>query len=519
MRRTIILLAVALVLLIVGSSMARSGLTAPKSKEEEVTRLTYEIKGGLDQHQAYRRSTKWKEQPNPRYFPKIIDSIVVSYSYKFLPSEPVSRVTGQAEISAVVKSPGMWEKEVPLVSQGQTLGDFSISFPLNTAEFIELSDNISEEIGVGAGSPQLILTATVHTEAETQFGVLKDNFIQTCQVDLSEKTIQWHRPFTFSRKGYWEGLTYEHQGSFSYAIKLKPNILFGETTLQSVTLATEPPVILARSSSYPADTTDTVEVTLSYQLDSDQTVTQVRHEVEVNAVLSKPEREEILFRLVPKSELAGDFTIVFPLDIALFYDIIGAVEEATEDPLTNYELMITADVHTVAQSGFGVIDEVIRPSLVLTLEPERLVWPAATEETKSGSFKEMVVVPVPSKTTTIMGSLGILGMAVAFLLFAGWSYKEAKHLQVPIPEVEAEAIQAKKKHKDVIVDVQALPPRGGHVVIPLDSLDELVKVADALLKPVLHRAEVEKHTYYVTDELTIYEYLSLRSPGREEESS
>ena len=100
-------------------------------------------------------------------------------------------------------------------------------------------------------------------------------------------------------------------------------------------------------------------------------------------------------------------------------------------------------------------------------------------------------------------------MMMALLLYTMWSYRQAKLIQVPITELEAEAIQAKKKHKDIIVDVQALlPAKAEEVVIPLDDLDELVKVADAILKPVLHRAEVAKHTYYVIDGAVRYQYVS-----------
>ena len=78
--------------------------------------------------------------------------------------------------------------------------------------------------------------------------------------------------------------------------------------------------------------------------------------------------------------------------------------------------------------------------------------------------------------------------------------------------MEIEASRAKKQHRDIIVDLQSLPPRGGHVLITLDSLDDLVRVADALIKPVLHVAEADKHRYFINDGLTLYEYVSLEHP-------
>jgi len=80
---------------------------------------------------------------------------------------------------------------------------------------------------------------------------------------------------------------------------------------------------------------------------------------------------------------------------------------------------------------------------------------------------------------------------------------------VAISGMEEEALRAKGKHKGVIVDVSELPPTGaGEVVIPIGSVDKLVRTADALLKPVLHHAEADKHTYCVIDGAIRYQCIS-----------
>ena len=45
------------------------------------------------------------------------------------------------------------------------------------------------------------------------------------------------------------------------------------------------------------------------------------------------------------------------------------------------------------------------------------------------------------------------------------------------------------------------------MVIPIGSVDELVTAADALLKPVLHRAEADKHTCCIMDGGVRYLYV------------
>ena len=340
-------------------------------------------------------------------------------------------------------------------------------------------------------------------EAETRAGLLKDDFVQTFDVRLSSTTIEWQRPFTLTRKGYWAGLMYEQQGTFGYSVALKPNILFGAVTVNSSIPPVQPPVQLTEASTYNADTTEIIEVTFDYKLNSEEEVTDVNNDVEVSVVLSKPGGVETVFALVPQTRKAGDFSVVFPLDVVFFYDIIEAAEGGTEDSAT-YQLLVTANVHTTAQSEVGPIDEVLSQNLLITLEPKGLAWPDETEETKSGFITQTVVVPNSGRMAGIVGSLGVFGMMVAGLLFAIYRYRQAEEA----PVWDEQAIRTKKERKDVIVDVEELPPSWiSNAAIPFDSLDELVKIADALLKPVLHKAEPGKHTYYVVDGAIRYTYV------------
>ncbi len=45
-------------------------------------------------------------------------------------------------------------------------------------------------------------------------------------------------------------------------------------------------------------------------------------------------------------------------------------------------------------------------------------------------------------------------------------------------------------------------------VIPLSSLDDLVRIADDLVKPVLHRIQEGRHIYCTIDGTVRYQYMS-----------
>lgn len=70
--------------------------------------------------------------------------------------------------------------------------------------------------------------------------------------------------------------------------------------------------------------------------------------------------------------------------------------------------------------------------------------------------------------------------------------------------------QIAEKHKDILINVAELPePSENERVMQINSLAELVKLANSLLKPVLHQTDGENHTYCVIDGTIRYVYLTM----------
>jgi len=69
--------------------------------------------------------------------------------------------------------------------------------------------------------------------------------------------------------------------------------------------------------------------------------------------------------------------------------------------------------------------------------------------------------------------------------------------------------RAKKKYKQTIVDIQELPSvKPNEIVIPLNSLNDLVRIADDLVKPALHKVAEGRHIYCIVDGTVRYQYVS-----------
>jgi len=142
-----------------------------------------------------------------------------------------------------------------------------------------------------------------------------------------------------------------------------------------------------------------------------------------------------------------------------------------------------------------------------------LEWEGELVGSKPGAIEMSRIIPNPNKFVGLSISevrilsataVGIIFILLVYLIVMKIWFKPEK-----LSSIEEEALRAKKTHKDVIVDIGELPEaKAREMVIQLSSLDELIKAADGLLKPVLHKAEAHKHTYCVIDGLTRYEYVS-----------
>jgi len=164
-------------------------------------------------------------------------------------------------------------------------------------------------------------------------------------------------------------------------------------------------------------------------------------------------------------------------------------------------------VRTTCDIGSRHIDQTFTHSLKGQLGMTTFTLKGDLSRQQPGTVVEYTMVPVGK--TWVFRALSLVGLALAVfgLLFVLRNSRQAQ--AVAISTIEEEALRANRKHKGVIVDVGELPPIGaGEAVIRIGSVDQLVRTADALLKPVLHHAEADKHTYCVIDSGVRYLYVA-----------
>jgi hypothetical protein len=514
-------LVVVCVLLIVAVFGVWRAFSLPASTEQPVALVNYEHRGEFDYlvylepNSLYGplqpQEEETEEETSPVFFRNIIDEAWLTFSYNFSCGQSIISTSNKVVISAIAEDPDMWQKEIPILEETRGGQDFKVDFPLDLESLESVVEDIKQEIGVRSIQDQFIIRAAVHTSAVTALGqIVEDDFSH--EITLNVQTYTWELEGSLARSdaGIQDGISYSQDGRFDYEVYLEPNMLYETDVLRSgappAAEPSSPSQTLGPGLTYFPNIVDSIEASFSYQFLSDEPVTNLIEEVEVTAVLEYPEMWSKSITLVPRTSYRGPFVADFPVDIEALHTITDTLRSELGLGAVSYDVTIQAVVHTTGDTDSGHIDEVFTHSLVGQLGSTTFTLKGDLASQQPGAIMENRTVPVGKTVVFIILSLAGLVLVVLALLFVLRNSRQAQ--AVAIRSMEEEALWAKRKHKGVIVDVVELPPAGaGEAVIPVGSVDELVGIADALLKPVLHHAGANKHTYCVIDGGVKYLYV------------
>jgi hypothetical protein len=513
-------LAGACLLLIAAGFGVWRAFSLPASTEQPVTLVNYEHRGGFDYlvylepnslYGPLQPQQEVTEEEVPVFFRNIIDEAWLAFSYNFSCGQPLSGISNEVVVSAIAENPDMWQKEIAILEETHVGQYVSVEFPLDSEPLESVVDEIEREIGVRGAGNQFIIRAGVHTTAVTTLGqIIEDDFSHEITLVVQAYAFKVEGSLERNDTGVEDDISYSQEGRFDYEVYLQPNSLYETDVLRSeaspATEPSSPAQTLGPGLTYFPRIVDSIEASFSYQFLSDKPATNLVEEVEITAVLEHPGMWSKSLTLVPQTSHTGPFTVDFPVDIKAFNAITNTLRQELGLAVMNYDVTIQATVHTTGDTESGPVDEVFTQTLQGQLGTTTFTLRGNLDKQQPGAIVENRMVTVADTWVFRGASLAGLVLVAFALLFVVRNSRRAQ--AVAISSMEDDALRAKRKHKGVIVDVGELPPTGvGEVVIPISSVDELVSIADALLKPVLHHAGADKHSYCVIDGGVRYVYV------------
>ncbi len=498
---------IAAVILIIALVATVKAMTAPTTTttEQTVTLLNYQQEGKFD-YKAYVEPAyfygTYQDIPASLQLPlSYIESLEMNYEYRAPDAGQV-----EVEINAVLENPNNWQKVVTLAPKQATAGGFSVPFPVDLKYLQGLADIIDKEWGSGSSSHNINIIATVYGKDTV--------FTQTLPVKMTRTSIVIDNSLVKTQR--------ETIGVYSYRIKLSENTIYGATTISSPPVTVNlTPTVVGPGSTVFTRLIDSLNFTYEYNITADRPLQQVETKVWVDAVLENPEKWSKTLVLVPVTKESGNFTISFPLDLAKYTDICNTIQQETGVTGSSYNLTLNAEVSVKAQTDAGPVEQLFSHSIKTDLKSGILTWDGDLLKSEPGNIETRTNVTTQAKvwgipvfwarTLSIVVLLIVIIIIVALLVVPGRK-TDNKVL------IKQYARQTEQKYKNMIIRVNELPRAGiGDNILTVDSLDELVKIAQVLLKPINHTIEENLDVYWLIDASTLYEYriIASVSPVRE----
>jgi len=495
------------------------GTTLPTQVEQEVSLLSYQHNGRFDylvylkpSHLFGPEPTEPPEPPPNTQYPTALieDEIDMSFRYE-TDSALLQEVKQGVKIEAVLKNGDLWQKVLELVPVTDKTGGFKIEFVLDMDEIDELFDTIDGEVGVSTRTRQITIVATVGLGEKLE----SETLIQSLPIILSPSVLEIGGELVKEVPDDAGGIA--ARGTFDYTLYLEENSLYKTDTLKPpeyTPYVTPEPKTLGVGPVIPYGLVDRMDISYYYSFQASRPVEIMTEEITITATLESPDIWSKTFVLVPSTRQTGDFRLDFPVDIAYLNEMLSAIRSETGSGGETSNLIIQAFTRVMAETEFGMIDEVFTQTLTTELGGGILTWNEELSLTQEDAITTTQIIPNPSrylglsvggvKMTSLILGLIFLMLFIASLVF----YNQTKPAELPL--FQKEAIAVGKKYSDRIAEADSQTPTVGEKIISLGSIDDLIKVADELGKPVIHQPPTtteRQHTYYVIDGTTQYQYI------------
>ncbi|MEM4652929.1 MAG: DUF5305 family protein [Candidatus Nezhaarchaeales archaeon] len=287
--------------------------------------------------------------------------------------------------------------------------------------------------------------------------------------------------------------SYVHRAMYDYVAELKPNIIYNKTVLRpgegvlytTLTNKINVSFIYTFSSNPPPEAVNVAMRGLTAKIESPDKWTKV---------LQKEELIELL-------NLRGSVNFTLEVDCLLLKQIVNAIDKELGVYSSSYNLLIAPEVLVNARIAGRSVSEVYTPQLTVTFKASAdrggYISLEGLEQTQSREIKDVIEVSHPEVENQrilsyVATTLATVGLATSMLIH----YRVKRHEKKELVDVKLSRVM--REHRDVMVEALTSSPEV-HVTIEVRSLEDLVKVAEILAKPILKAIEDEKQVFYVVD--------------------
>ncbi|NIM45380.1 MAG: hypothetical protein GTO54_07095 [Nitrososphaeria archaeon] len=313
--------------------------------------------------------------------------------------------------------------------------------------------------------------------------------------------------------------TYKHTGTYDYIAKLKSNIIYNQSELEP-----------GEGFLYMG-ITEYINTTLYYRFESSRDAN-VTIQYSVDVILASPKWSKI-FDSTPQTTLNSvgnvtTFSSNYLVDIASIWELKNLIEGETGARATDYNVTIRPEIHTIASNNITTVNEAFTPKMTMTFQHGTAVGNyilvGGLEHIRPKEIVDTQRISMPGVMYQRYASYGFCAITLPALAVTTWAF--ARTLK-PSFKPEKPMDEVIMPYEEIIAESAGEPTyEAEKTAIKMKSLEDLVKVADLLIKPVLSYEKAQSTTskkstrvFYIIDGTTRYEFtITAPTPTGEEET-
>ncbi|MCW4020932.1 MAG: DUF5305 domain-containing protein [Candidatus Bathyarchaeota archaeon] len=296
-------------------------------------------------------------------------------------------------------------------------------------------------------------------------------------------------------------IEYQHTAVYDYTASLRSNLIYGKTTLGS-----------GEGTLY-LRITENLTVTFTYRFQSS---------IEANSTIAYSTKAYLRSakwaKQLNSTKTEGTITgtekqVEIPLknvaflSIATLESIANQIRQEMGVFATEYRVVITAEIQVLAETAEGTIDEAFNPTLEIIIKHGTadgdIIVVEGLETTKTGMISQEQIAYnyslIIERSIYSVMTAGALGWLI-------WRLRGIRLTRTPKPQKYLNEII--EPYKEIIAEAAQTPDEKSAVTsLGVKSIEDLVKIADSMFKPIIHVQKGENgHLFYVIDGSTRYEY-------------
>lgn len=315
--------------------------------------------------------------------------------------------------------------------------------------------------------------------------------------------------------------TYTNRGTYDYVASLKPNAIYdNKTTLKPG----EGPVYRR--------ITDHIDINFTYTFECSRP-TNLHIQYKVTEYVETPKWTKRISELPDKTISTNGtgttLTInnISPINVSSIQDFAKAMQGDTGISLSVYSANIRIMMYIEAESNGDIINETFSPTLTMEFQSSReegdIISITGLEDSNSGQITQTETIYHSWVQSQRYISYALSTVTFFGLVMTTWAFMRTRPHKPPKPEKLLEDFIA--PYEEIIAETIQEPsvekPRLAPVTtIIVETMEDLVKIAEILGKPILHTyQQPENHIFYVFDGTTRYEFTTTVSSMAERKTS